>query len=169
MAKFKKKKSKPTSGDDSKKSNIKEEDVNNKSQTPPTEKIDDENVTNKKPKNESALSETESSESKKKLDKLFWIRIGLAVIAGSIATFLFDPITDFEERRWASIGFMIVVFIGSVIIGKAMRIQLASSDRKKLVTNGLGSYIFIYLFMWIVTYTLVNVSETGGGITSPIP
>ena len=49
-----------------------------------------------------------------------------------------------------------------------MKMQLPSSDRKKLVTQGIGSYVFLYLFMWIVSYTLVNMS-TSGGIPSPLP
>ena len=104
---------------------------------------------------------------KAKLDRLFWVRVGVAVLAGVAATFVFEPIVG-EERRWASIGFMIVVFIGTVIFGKMMNIRLPPSDRKKLVTQGIGSYIFLYLFMWIVSYTLVNMPEAGV-IASPIP
>lgn len=92
---------------------------------------------------------------KKLLDRLFWIRVGLAAIAGVVATFLFESVEG-EERRWASIGFMIAVFIGSTVIGKAMRIGLPPSDRKKIVTTGLGTYVFLYLFMWILSYTLIH-------------
>lgn len=101
------------------------------------------------------------------MDTLFWLRVGMAVIAGAAATFMFDAIGDVEVKRWTSIGFMIIVFISSVVVAKMMRIQLASSDRKKLVTNGLGSFVFLYLFVWIVTYTLVNTgAETG--IVTPV-
>lgn len=110
---------------------------------------------------------TDSPETKRKMDTLFWLRVGLAVVAGAAATFMFESIADYEVKRWSSILFMIIVFIASVIVAKMMRIQLASSDRKKLVTNGLGSFIFLYLFVWIATYTLVN-SVGGGGINTPI-
>ena len=103
-------------------------------------------------------SEQEKSYIKRKLDKLFWLRIGLAVIAGTLATFMFDSIEG-EERRWTSIAFMITMFIVSIFIGKSMNLKLPKSDRKKLVTTGIGSYIFIYLFMWILTYTLVNLAN----------
>ena len=102
-----------------------------------------------------AQTEQEKSYTKRKLDKLFWLRIGLALLAGTAATFIFDSIEG-EERRWTSIAFMIIVFIVSIGIGKSMNLKLPKSDRKKLVTTGIGSYIFIYLFMWILTYTLVN-------------
>ena len=110
-------------------------------------------------------SEQEKSYTRRKLDKLFWLRVGLAVIAGSSATFIFDSIEG-EERRWASIAFMIIIFIASIFIAKGMNLHLPKSDRKKLVTTGIGSYIFIYLFMWILTYTIVNLPNESG-ISTP--
>ena len=156
MAKFKKKKSAPTPDPkDSKKESIKEE--NNK--IPDTE-------SNSEP-TEPIASQEEKSEKDKKLDKLFWLRVGIAVIAGTIATFLFEDIEG-EERRWASIVFMIVIFIVTIFIAKSMKMQLPSSDRKKIVTQGIGSYIFLYLFVWILTYTIVHAGTVSTGIPSPL-
>ena len=107
------------------------------------------------PETEPVDTEDELSRRKRLLDRLFWIRIGLAAIGGVIATFLFESIEG-EERRWASIIFMIVVFVISAVIGKGMKIGLPPSDRKKLVTTGIGTYVFLYLFMWILSYTLVH-------------
>lgn len=166
MAKHKKKKSSPTPDPkDSKQNDIPETE---KEDMPSIENKSEPEKTPEKPeKPEKVLSDAETVEYKRKLNKLFWIRICLAVIAGTSATFIFEPIEG-EERRWASIGFMIVLFFITIIIGKGMKMQLPSSDRKKLVTQGIGSYVFLYLFMWIVSYTLVNLSVTGG-IPSPIP
>ena len=156
MAKFKKKKSEPTPDpEDSKKESTKDEN-----ETPQTESSDSEIV-------EPTVSEDGKSEKDKKLDRLFWLRVGFAVIAGTLATFLFEDIQG-EERRWASIVFMIIVFIVTVFIAKSMKIQLPTSDRKKIVMQGLGSYIFIYLFVWILTYTIMHASTITKGITSPI-
>ena len=91
------------------------------------------------------------------------MRIALAIIAGTAATFLFEGIEG-EDRRWASIGFMIVIFFGSVIIAKGMKMQLPSSDRKKVVTQAIGSYVFLYLFSWIVSYTLTHLGSTSNAI-----
>ena len=157
MAKHKKKKSAPTPDPkDSKKEEIepKREDI------PPTEKVD-------APAPEPVKTEVETAEYKRKLDKLFWIRIAFAVIGGIAATFIFEPIEG-EERRWASIGFMIILFIVTIGIGKGMKMNLPSSDRKKLVTQAIGSYIFLYLFMWIVSYTIVNVVGNEGTFLSPV-
>ena len=87
---------------------------------------------------------------------LFWLRFCFALGGGVIATFLFEGIEDTEEHRWSSIIFMIVLFIITCFIAKGMKINFPKSDRKKLVTTGIGSYIFLYLFSWIMTYTLLN-------------
>jgi len=157
LAKFKKKKSQPTEeADDSKKESIKEE-------TSDIPEVESKTTTPEVPSGEPPISEAERSEKDKKLNKLFWMRVVLAVIAGTAATFIFEDIEG-EDRRWASIGFMIVIFFGTIIVAKGMKMQLPSSDRKKIVTQAIGSYIFLYLFTWIVTYTLVNSGSISSGI-----
>ncbi len=152
MAKFKKKKSEPTPDPkDSKKESIKEEN----NEIPDTE--------SNNPETTEPISQEGKSEKDKKLDKLFWLRVGFAVIAGTLATFIFEDIQG-EERRWASIVFMIIIFIVTIFIAKSMKMQLPSSDRKKIVTQGIGSYIFLYLFVWILTYTIVHAGTVSTGI-----
>jgi len=158
LAKFKKKKSEPTPDpEDSKKESIKDEN-----ETPETES----SVSNSET-SVPIVSQDEKSEKDRKLDRLFWLRVGCAVIAGTLATFLFEEFEG-EERRWASIVFMIIVFIVTVFIAKSMNMQLPSSDRKKIVTQGIGSYIFLYLFVWILTYTIVHAGTVSTGIPSPL-
>jgi len=120
--------------------------------------------TNELPPTEPVQNEEEKSYTKKKLDQLFWLRVALAVIGGILATFIFESIEG-EDRRWASITFMIIIFIVSIGIGKKLNLQLPRSDRKKLVTTGIGSFIFIYLFMWILSYTIVNLPNESGILT----
>ncbi len=94
MAKFKKKKSKPTpEPEDSKKKTPQEEPVD----IPETEKTE----SPPEPSKEPSISEAEKSEKDRKLNKLFWLRVALAVIAGTAATFIFEDIEG-EDRRWAS-------------------------------------------------------------------
>ncbi len=160
MAKFKKKKSKPTEEtDDSKKELSKEET----SDIPEIES----KTSPEAPSGEPVINEAERDEKDRKLNKLFWMRVTLAIIAGTAATFIFEDIEG-EERRWSSIGFMIILFFATIIIAKSMKMQLPRSDRKKLVTQGIGSYIFMYLFTWILTYTLVNVGSISNGVPSLI-
>jgi len=162
LAKFKKKKSKPTLGtDDSKKESVQEEPVD----IPETEKSEPVSET---PSADPPISEAAKSEKDRKLSKLFWMRIALAIIAGTAATFIFEDIEG-EERRWSSIAFMIILFMGSIIVAKGMKMQLPSSDRKKIVTQALGSYVFLYLFIWILTNTIVNAGTVSNGMPSLLP
>ena len=161
MAKFKKKKSKPTTGPgDSKKEPKGEKLVD----IPETEKSE---PASSAPAEDPSTHTYQKGENDSKLNKLFWLRVGLAVILGTAATFIFEDIEG-EDRRWAAIGLMIIAFIGTIIVAKGMKMQLPSSDRKKIVTQGIGSYVFIYLFVWIVSYTLVHAGSMSSGIPSPI-
>ena len=133
----------------------------------PQKKPDSKDSENKDtPPTEPLISEEEKDRNRRQLDKLFWLRVGLAVIAGSAATFIFEPIEG-EERRWASIGFLIIIFIVSIGIAKGMGLKLPKSDRKKIVTQAIGSYVFLYLFMWILTYTIVNLPGSESGLPTP--
>ena len=119
--------------------------------SPPTEPVD----TSTPP----ASSEQEIL-TKKRTNVLFWMHIEFALIGGAIATFAFDSIEDSEEKRWTSIIFMIGLFIATCVIAKGMKINFSRADRKKLVTTGIGSYIFLYLFAWILSYTLLNLPQS---------
>jgi len=186
LAKHKKKKSPPTPDpDDSKK---KPEPEPTDDQTPPTEKDippteKDTPPTEKDipptekdipptekdiPPTEPVPGEYEKSRTKYMINVLFWFRVTLAIMGGIAATFIFDSIEG-EVRRWTSIAFMIILFIVSIGIAKNMKMQLPRSDRKKLVTTGIGSFVFLYLFSWILSYTLVNVTGNESGVAIPFP
>jgi len=156
LAKFKKKISEPTPDtNDSKIESIDEKP----SDIPEIEKSEPTPVDPKNP----PVSAAEKSEKDRKLNKLYWMRVVLAIIAGTSATFIFADIEG-EERRWASIGYMIIIFFASIMVAKGMKLQLPHSDRKKLVTQAIGSYVFLYLFTWIVSHTLVHSGSITNGI-----
>ncbi|MEE9535047.1 MAG: hypothetical protein V3V58_00695 [Nitrosopumilaceae archaeon] len=131
------------------------------------EKPDPKESENKDPSSDPVVNEVDKERTNRKLRTLFWFRIVLALTAGTLATFLFEPYEG-EERRWVSIGFMITIFIVTIFIAKEMKLGLPRSDRKKIVTEALGSYVFLYLFMWILTYTIVNVlAGNESGLPNP--
>ena len=105
------------------------------------------------------VSDEQQNIIKKRTNTLFWMRFALALGGGAAAEFLFDGIADSEEKRWLSIIFMIVLFLVTCFIAKGMKISFPRSDRKKLVTTGIGSYIFLYLFAWIMTHTMLNLPK----------
>ena len=156
MAKFKKKKFKAEKPDpEEKKDDLPEieadesvENTENESESEPAV----ETPTESKP--DPTEDPIDKSATKKLTDRLFWLRIAVAIAGGVIATFAFEDIVDMEEKRWTSIGFMIMLFIATAIIAKSWRIKIA--NKKKYVTTGIGSFVFMYLFMWIFSYTVVN-------------
>ena len=92
MAKFKKKKSEPTVDPNaSKKESV--EDI--PAEVPETENTEPVPET---PSGNPPESVAEKSEKDRKLNKLFWLRIALAIIAGISATFIFEDIEG-EDRR----------------------------------------------------------------------
>ncbi len=156
MAKFKKKKSEPTADSNNSKDDSVEDLPVDIPQTEKSKPVPE-------PTAEPSVSVAEKSEKDRKLNQLFWLRVALAILAGISATFIFEDIEG-EDRRWVSIGFMIGIFFATVIIAKSMKMQLPSSDRKKIVTQAIGSYVFLYLFSWIVSYTLVNLDDVSSVI-----
>ena len=165
----------------------KPKDIENKetpqtgSETPPTEsesepeeivevdvgeKIEEESPNKESKPKEVEESAEDKSATKKLTDRLFWMRVVFAVIGGIIATFAFEDIQDVEEKRWTSIGFMIMLFIATAIIAKSWRIRIP--NKKKYITTGIGSFVFLYLFTWIVTYTFVYTSTSSSSII-PFP
>ena len=111
------------------------------------------------PPNEPTTTQTEGI-TKNPIGTLFWIRIGLGVLAGIISAFVGTSI-DTDSRPYVGFGIMIVLFIISYGIAKAMQIPLRPSDKKKLIMTGIGSYFFIFIFTWILVNTLLHPAVTG--------
>ena len=155
MAKFKKKKFSPEKPDpEDENDDLPEIEATEDEKKEIAEAIESTEATESESKPDPTEDLIDKSATKKLTDRLFWLRIAVAIAGGVIATFAFEDIADVEEKRWTSIGFMIMLFIATAIIAKSWRIKIA--NRKKYVTTGIGSFVFMYLFIWIFTYTVVN-------------
>ena len=100
-------------------------------------------------------SQTEESKVKGGLDKLFWLRVGLGVLAGSLSAIIGTDQTE-SFRVGLGFGIMIILFVASYVIAKSMRIPIAATDKKKLITTGYGSYFLMFIFCWILVNTLIH-------------
>lgn len=109
----------------------------------------------KEPTSDPPTNQTEAIKTKNSLDKLFWIRVALGILAGTISAQLGNSL-EIESRPFVGFGIMIFLFIVSYGIARAMRIPLPPSDRKKLVMTGIGSYFFMFIFSWILVNTLMH-------------
>jgi len=120
------------------------------------EKKSDPNDPNvKEPTPDPPTNQTEAIKTKNSLDKLFWLRVTLGILAGTISAQIGNSL-EIESRPFVGFGIMIFLFIVSYGVAKAMRIPLPPSDRKKLIMTGIGSYFFMFIFSWILVNTLMH-------------
>jgi len=120
------------------------------------EKKSDPNDPNvKEPTSDPSTNQSEAIKTKNPLDKLFWLRVALGILAGIISALVGNSI-EIESRPFVGFGIMIFLFIVSYGIARAMQIPLPTSDRKKLVMTGIGSYFFMFIFSWILVNTLMH-------------
>jgi hypothetical protein len=101
--------------------------------------------------------EAEESKIKRGLDKVFWLRVGLGILAGALSAEMgSNPALHTHDRAFIGLGIMIVLFIISYGIAKALRVPLLPADKRKLVMTGIGSYFLMFLFSWILVNTLIH-------------
>ena len=118
------------------------------------EKPDTDDNTKDNPTGSSGSSQTEESRVKSGLDKLFWLRVGMGVLAGALSAIIGNPIESY--RVGLGFGIMIILFIVSYVIAKSMKIPIAASEKKKLIMTGYGSYFLMFIFCWILVNTLIH-------------
>lgn len=83
-------------------------------------------------------------------NKLFWTRAGLAVLAG-----LVSGVMNFaDETAYYGVLLIIWVYLISYYIGKNIIFGNKPVDRSTLIMTGIGTYIMLSLFSWILYYTL---------------
>jgi len=76
----------------------------------------------------------------KKLDQLFWIRIIFSLVGGIYAGI---------EVLAEGILIVIVLYVLSIIIGKAMKIPLPDDMKNKIKTHGTGKFFVYFFVLWI--------------------
>lgn len=86
-------------------------------------------------------------------DKLYWLRIVCGVAAGVVAYFVFQlPGLDF------SYGILVglFVFLLTYYVAKyGWYKKLEPQKLTKLYSTGLGSYVMLFLFTWMLLLTLL--------------
>lgn len=115
----------------------------------------DDNNTKDNPVGSPSTGQTEESRIKGGLDKLFWLRVGMGVLAGSLSAIIGNNQAE-SSRVVLGFGTMIVLFVISYVIAKSMRIPILPTDKKKLITTGYGSYFLMFIFCWILVNTLIH-------------
>jgi hypothetical protein len=90
---------------------------------------------------------------KKKLGQLYWLRVGLAATAAIVATSLAFIVPAVATNLGILVA--IILYISSYFIAKEfLQVPLTKQERHKLMTQGLGSFVIFFLFVWILLTTI---------------
>jgi hypothetical protein len=90
------------------------------------------------------------------LQILAWIRVGLGALAGFIAGLLpfSQPGISYNFNSYADVYLAVGFYIVSYYLAKyGMGIHLPYKDRNKLITQGLGGFVMMFLFVWFLYST----------------
>lgn len=90
------------------------------------------------------------------LDLVFWLRAALGVIAGWLSGLLGFVSANPDAARGAVLA--VVVYTISYYVSRYLiKVNLPRKQMHKLITTGLGSFIMLFLFTWILYNTFVTI------------
>lgn len=105
-----------------------------------------------------------------KLQMLAWIRVGLGIASGLLSGMLgtyysVGQTITFNPNSYTGLYVAFFVYVGSYYLGKyGLGIVLPQKDKNKLITQGIGGFIMMFLFFWILYNTYCF--STGGACFS---
>ena len=82
-------------------------------------------------------------------DKLYWSRLGLAALAGFLAEALVG--TDYASGISIGILFYLISYYGARFTWYK---GMGREGQGKIYTTGIGGYLMLFLFSWILFFTL---------------
>ena len=85
-------------------------------------------------------------------DKLYWSRLGLAAVAGVLAQVLVGN----NQPDWTSgVSIGILFYLISYYVARfTWYKKLGREGQGKIYTTGIGGFIMVFLFTWMLFFTL---------------
>ncbi|MDG6995903.1 MAG: hypothetical protein JRN52_08270 [Nitrososphaerota archaeon] len=98
---------------------------------------------------------------RQRLSLLAWSRVGFGILAGLLAGFLGFLTVDFvpgsaqpNPNAYYGIYIAVLVYVLSYYFAKYWLVKgIPPKDKNRLVTQGIGSYIMMFIFVWILYNT----------------
>lgn len=87
------------------------------------------------------------------LDKLYWLRVTAGVSSGVIAT-LFGFIGVNQPEAYRGVILALAVYALTSFVARYQIFKDLGVGLRKIYTHGLGSFIMLFLFTWILLNTL---------------
>jgi uncharacterized membrane protein YeaQ/YmgE (transglycosylase-associated protein family) len=86
-------------------------------------------------------------------DKLYWIRIGFGAIAGILADWVSG--LDASNALWNGITVGLGFYLASYYLARyGVYRKSDGGNFSKFYTTGIGGFIMVFLFTWILLFTL---------------
>jgi len=109
-----------------------------------------------------AVPPIDAATQRQKLGMLAWIRVGLGALSGLISGVLgfITPSGVSSEivlnpNAYYGLYVAVFVYIASFYLAKYYIVKgIAQKDKNKLLTQGIGGYFMMFLFVWILFNTL---------------
>ncbi|HKX96413.1 MAG TPA: hypothetical protein VJL78_01105 [Candidatus Nitrosocosmicus sp.] len=89
-------------------------------------------------------------------DKIYYLRVILAAIAGSILGAIVKPNSDQSNTVGLTILVGIIFYSVSQIIASRMAGDIPKEKKKKIITIAIFGFMFMLLTFMILTYTVLN-------------
>lgn len=91
-------------------------------------------------------------------DKIYYLRIGFAAIAGSILGIIVKPNSDQSNTIGLTILIGIIFYAISQIIAIRIAKNVPKDKKKKVITIAIFGFMFMLLVFMILVYTIINQS-----------
>jgi len=89
-------------------------------------------------------------------DKIYYLRIVFAIIAGSILGVIVKPNSDQSNTIGLTILIGIIFYAISQIIATRMAKDVPKDKKKKVITIAIFGFIFMLFTFMILIYTVIN-------------
>ena len=81
-------------------------------------------------------------------DKLFWLRAGLGAVTGVLAQFIFGG-DYYNGGVLGLLVYLLTYYLARFVWGK----NVTRQEMAKLYTSGIGTFVMLYLFFWLLLFT----------------
>lgn len=86
-------------------------------------------------------------------NRIFWIRIALGIISGLLSGLLKFTVPH-NPKAYLGLFIAFIIYFASIYYAKFTIRDIPKEERYKLVTTGMGSFILLFLFVWILYNSL---------------
>jgi len=83
-------------------------------------------------------------------DKLYWMRVGWGILFGGITEYFFKFDQGYNGILLGILGYLVSYYIARVLFFRKVEQSIAS----KLYTTGIGAYVMMFLFTWLILFTI---------------